>query len=170
MATVRDISAPIRPVGDPMGQNLGPGAWADRADVPDLTYHGEPKIVPMASAAGFSVATEDSDPRGLRVVGCDGKTGGTVVELWVDKSEPQIRYLEVETAGTHRRVLLPIGFAKIKAREGVVNVKAIAGHHFERVPATRNPGTVTLREEDQIAGFFGGGFLWAEAGRDEPLA
>ncbi len=95
MATVRDISAPIRPVGDPMGQNLGPGAWADRADVPDLTYHGEPKVVPMAVAAGFSVATEDSDPRGMRVVGCDGKTGGTVVELWVDKSEPQIRYLEL---------------------------------------------------------------------------
>ncbi len=62
-----------------------------------------------------------------------------------------------------------MGFAKIKAREGVVNVKAIAGHHFERVPATRNTDTITLREEDQIAGFYGGGFLWAEAGRDEPL-
>ena len=45
-----------------------------------------------------------------------------------------------------------------------------AGHHFERVPATRETATITLREEDQIAGFYGGGFLWAEAGRDEPLA
>jgi photosynthetic reaction center H subunit len=169
MKIVRDISMPIRPEGDPMGQNIGPGAWAERSDTPDLTFHGTPKIVPMSAAEGFSVATEDADPRGMSVVGCDGKIGGTVTEIWVDRSEPQIRYLEVETVMTRRHVLLPMGFAKIKQSTGEVRVHAVAGHHFERVPATANPGLVTLREEDQIAGFYGGGFLYAEPSRQEPM-
>ena len=48
MKIVRDISMPIRPEGDPMGQNIGPGAWAERSNTPDLTIHGTPKIVPIA--------------------------------------------------------------------------------------------------------------------------
>jgi photosynthetic reaction center H subunit len=33
-------------VGDPLLAGVGPGAWAQRADVPDME-HGEPKIVPL---------------------------------------------------------------------------------------------------------------------------
>ena len=49
--------SPVVPTGDPMIDGVGPAAWAeDRADHPDRTYHGEPKIVPMRVATGFSIA------------------------------------------------------------------------------------------------------------------
>lgn len=169
MKPVKDISSPIRPTGDGMGENIGPGAWANRADHPDMTFHGTPKIVPMRVATTFSIAEEDPDPRGMPVIGCDGSVGGTVVDIWVDRSEPQIRYYELETQGTHRRVLLPLGFAKLIRSEREIRVKAIAGHHFEKVPGTKSPDQITLLEEDQIMGYFGGGFLYASPDRQESI-
>ena len=32
--------SPLVPTGNPMVDGVGPAAWADRADVPDLTFHG----------------------------------------------------------------------------------------------------------------------------------
>jgi len=89
------LGAPLQPNGDPMLAGVGPGASPDRADVPDLTLEGNPKIVPMRVAKDFSVSPEDVDPRGLPVLGADGEVGGTVKDIWVDVSEPQIRYLEL---------------------------------------------------------------------------
>lgn len=168
MKPVNDISMPIRPAGDGMGENLGPGAWADRSDTPDRTFHGTPKMVPMRIATDFSVAVEDADPRGMVAVGFDGVAGGTIIDIWVDRAEPQVRYYEVETATSRRRVLLPVGFCKVVASAGEVRVKAIAGRHFEGVPTTRHPDQVTLLEEDRIAGYYGGGFLYADPARQEP--
>jgi len=91
--------SPFDPEGDPMLSGMGPGAWAERADEPDLTHEGLPKIVPMRVLSEYSVAATDVDPRGLDVVGLDGEVGGTVVDLWVDRGEQLIRYLEVELAG-----------------------------------------------------------------------
>jgi hypothetical protein len=45
--------------------------------------------------------------------------------VWVDRAEPQIRYLEVDTGA--RRVLLPITFAKIDGRRGQIKVRSILG-------------------------------------------
>jgi photosynthetic reaction center H subunit len=92
--------APLEPNGDPMLASVGPGASPDRPDEPDLTYEGEPKIVPMRVATDFSVSERDPDPRGMTVVGADGEVGGTVKDIWVDRGEPQIRYLEVALAAT----------------------------------------------------------------------
>ncbi len=91
--------APLRPVGDPMLAGVGAGGWAEREDVPERTIEGEPLIVPLRVAEGFYVEPRDPDPRGMAVVGADGGLAGTVVELWVDRAEPQIRYLEVELPG-----------------------------------------------------------------------
>ena len=44
--------SPLIPTGNPMVDGVGPAAWANRADVPDLTVRGEPKIVPMRVAPG----------------------------------------------------------------------------------------------------------------------
>jgi photosynthetic reaction center H subunit len=55
----------------------------------------------------------DTDPRGLPVLGADGQAGGTVVDVWVDRSEVLFRYIEVEAAASGRRVLLPINFARV---------------------------------------------------------
>ena len=46
--------SPIIPTGDPMKDGLGPAAWVnDRADRPDYTAHGTPKIVPLRAAKNY---------------------------------------------------------------------------------------------------------------------
>ena len=55
--------------------------WANRPDVPDLTLEDTPRIVPLRVATEFSVASQDPDPRGMTVIGADGRPGGTVAEL-----------------------------------------------------------------------------------------
>jgi photosynthetic reaction center H subunit len=69
--------SPLIPTGDPMLDGVGPAAWADRADVPDLTAHGEAKIVPMRVAPSFTIAGGDPDPRGLPVKAADGASATT---------------------------------------------------------------------------------------------
>jgi photosynthetic reaction center H subunit len=160
--------APLVPTGDnPMLDGIGPGAWADRADVPDLDFEGQIKIVPLRVASDFQISVKDSDPRGLPVVGGDGEVGGRVVDLWVDKAESLFRYLEVETVGGGRRVLLPINFARI--RKDQVYVRAIFGEHFNAVPGTRSADQVTQLEEEKIMAYFGAGLLYAAPSRIDPL-
>jgi photosynthetic reaction center H subunit len=160
--------SPLVPTGDnPMLDGVGPGAWADRADVPDMDFEGLIKIVPLRLAAEFQVSAKDTDPRGLPVRGADGEVGGTVVDLWVDKAESLFRYLEVETPGAGRRVLLPVNFARIKSDH--VYVRAVLGQHFASVPATRSADQVTQLEEEKIMAYFGAGLLYAEPSRIDPL-
>lgn len=145
---------------------VGPGSWSDRADVADLTYEGLPKIVPLRVAAGFGVAHQDVDPRGLPVLGDDGAEGGRVVDLWVDRSEMLFRYLEVKVDGGGH-VLLPMNFARVEQRH--IRVRSILGHQFARVPQTRAPDQVTLLEEEKIMAYYGAGTLYATPDRQEPL-
>jgi photosynthetic reaction center H subunit len=159
--------APLVPTGNPMLDGVGPGAWADRADRPDVDYEGELKIKPLRLAADFGVSRGDVDPRGLPAVGADGVTGGQVVDLWVDTSETLFRYLEVELSDGSRRVLIPMNFARVRRNE--VKVGAILGSQFAAVPGIRQPDQITLLEEEKIASYYGGGTLYAEASRSEPL-
>ena len=148
------------------GTPQGPGAWAQRDDVPDVTITGAPRIVPLRADPTFSVAHQDIDPRGLPVVGGDGKTGGVVREMWVDRSETLFRYLEAEVAGG-ARILVPSNMARITQRE--VFVDAIFGADFAGVPRTRNPDQVTRLEEDQITAYYAAGTLYASPDRSEPI-
>jgi photosynthetic reaction center H subunit len=159
--------APLEPSGNPMLDGVGPGSYADRADFPDQTYEGIDKIVPLRIAAGFGVAPKDTDPRGLDVIGADGKVGGQVIDVWVDRSEMIFRYLEVAPVGGGRSVLLPVNFTRIGRRR--VGVVSIMGHHFAQVPLTKHPDQVTLLEEDKICAYYGGGTLYADKNRVEPL-
>ncbi|MDX2291838.1 MULTISPECIES: PRC-barrel domain-containing protein, partial [Streptomyces] len=118
---------PIEPTGNPLLSGVGPGAWTERPDVADLEYFsGLPRIVPLRAAPGYTVAAEDPDPRGMAVVGADGASGGRVVELWIDKSETMIRYLEVATNGG-RTVLVPAPLADVQGENGKVYVHTILG-------------------------------------------
>jgi photosynthetic reaction center H subunit len=165
----RGLGSALEPTGDPMLAAVGPGSYADRADVADVTYEGAIKIVPLRVAPGFDTASKDTDPRGLKAVGADGKVGGTITDVWVDRSEMLFRYLEVAVpvAGGMRHVLIPINFARITRRE--VGVVSIMGHHFAQVPTTKHPDQVTLLEEEKIMAFYGGGTLYAHPSRKEPL-
>jgi photosynthetic reaction center H subunit len=157
--------APLEPTGNPMLDCVGPGSYAMRADEPDLTYDGEVKIVPMRVAQDFFVVQGSHDPRGKPVLGADGVQGGTVADLWVDRAEGVMRYLEIDTGS--RRVLLPTTFANVKGHK--VQVDSILGSQFAQVPALRAPERVTLLEEDRICAYYGGGTLYATADRREPL-
>jgi photosynthetic reaction center H subunit len=162
------LGAPLRPTGNPMLDAVGPAAFAERADRPDTTIDGLPMIVPLRVAPGYSVAGRDPDPRGMPVYGADRELGGTIHDIWVDRAEPQIRYLEVATPGA-RRVLLPITFAKIDASRRCIRVKSILGAQFATVPSIRNPDQVTRLEEDQITAYYAGGTLYATPARAEPI-
>lgn len=162
------LGAPLEPTGNPMLDGVGPGAYADRPDVADVTLEGLIKIVPLRAAPGFDVASGDPDPRGLQVLGADGQVGGVVVDAWVDRSEMVFRYLELEVpaATGARRVLLPINFTRIGG--GAVRVQSILGAQFALVPGTRHPEQVTLLEEEKVMAYYGAGVLYATPARQEP--
>ena len=163
--------APMGPTGNPMLDGVGPGSYADREDVPELNIDNVPCIVPLRLAEGTYLEARDPDPRGMKVLGADSETGGVVTDVWVDRAEALIRYLEVEvtTSAGSRRVLLPLPFAKIDGRRSRVWVNAILGSQFADVPATKSLDQVTKLEEDRIVGYYGAGTLYATPARQEPL-
>lgn len=164
------FGAAWNPTGDPMRDGVGPASYAERADVPDMTFDEEvPKIVPLRADPSFFLATEDPDPRGMTVMGADGRRAGTVVEVWIDRSEVVARYLEVELDGDGRRVLLPLNLSQIDAKRRRIAVQSILGHQFAGVPELKNPDLVTLLEEDRIVAYYGGGKLYATPARLGPV-
>lgn len=175
-----NFGAPLEPIGNPLTAGIGPGAWADRADKPDLTINGIPRIVPMRVATDFFVAHQDPDPRGLDVKGMDGDVGGTVVELWVDRSEPCLRYLEIELTGGGRR-LVPVPFMRIPRAKGWipfmspspsashVQIDVLKAGDFDGIPQPKTADLVTLLEEDMISAYFGAGSLYNSELRYGPL-
>lgn len=160
--------SPYVPTGNPMLDGVGPASYAARENIPELTMHDVPAIVPLRADSTITIEARDPDPRGMPVIGADGETGGTVGEVWVDRAEMLIRYLEVNVAGG-RRVLLPMTMARIDKNRGRVHVKSVLGRQLADAPALASPDQVTKLEEDKIAGYFGGGYLYATAARQEPL-
>lgn len=187
--------APIEPTGrNPMLDGIGPSSYAERPDYPDRTHHGDPKIAPMRKLPDFSVVQPDADPRGYDVIGSDGAIGGRVVDLWVDRAESLIRYLELEVADADavaamqsrmkaegddaasmaavpakRRVLLPMPLAIINRRRGRVEVSCVLGSQFQDAPGTRSSDEVTMLEEEQISAYFASGFFYSKPLNREPL-
>lgn len=164
----RLTGAPLDPVGNPLLAGVGPGAWADRADVVDVDSHGHPKIVPLRTKPDFGVSGKDPDPRGMEVLGADGEVAGVVTDLWVDNAEMLFRYLEMRVPSNGRSVLIPINFARITRRRGV-EVHALYAPQFADVPGTRSEMQVTMLEEEKIMAYFGAGLLYADETRAEPL-
>lgn len=159
------------PSGNPMIDGVGPATYANRKDEPDMTFEGEPLLAPLRVAKDFGIVKQDPDPRGMPVIAADGRVAGTVRDCWIDRAEPQIRYLEVEVpaGGGKRNVLLPYGFAKYDVGKRVVNVASITAAQFADVPGLRNPDVVTRLEEDRISAYYGGGTLYATPDRFGPL-
>ncbi len=165
--------SPLVPTGNPMIDGIGPASWANRSDTPDMTVHNAPKIVPMRLDPTFFVAKGDPDPRGLPVIAADKEVAGTVVELWVDRAEPQVRYYEVKLAASGRHVMLPAGFVQwpnfgLWGNDKLL-VKAITAAQFGNVPAIKRDDQITLLEEDRVMAYFAGGHLYATAERAEPI-
>jgi photosynthetic reaction center H subunit len=165
--------APLTPTGDGMGAGVGPGSWSNREDHMDMTLDGRPKIVPLRVADGITLWEQDLDPRGFAAVGADGVRGGSVSDIWVEQGDPLVRFFEIELDSAEGmaggRVLVPMNFAHVSAAKQELQVKAVLGSQFALVPRTAHPEQVTLLEEDKIMAFYGGGLLYAEPSRTEPI-
>jgi photosynthetic reaction center H subunit len=180
--------AALLPTGNAMLDGVGAAAYALRADVPDMTFDGHTRIVPLRVATEFHIEQRDPDPRGMEVVGAYGIPAGIVKDVWVDRGEVLIRYLEVEvaTANGPRSVLLPMPLARIavaptaggnlplserviRGRRKQVRVQSILASQFADVPGLKDPDQVTLLEEDRISAYYGGGHRFANPARSEPL-
>jgi photosynthetic reaction center H subunit len=161
--------SPMLPTGNPMLDGVGPAAYVLRSPKPDLALDGKPLLMPMRLASEFTIESRDPDPRGMPVVAGDGEVAGSVHDVWVDRAEPQIRYLEVLVEANQRRVLVPIGFVRFEPYRRRAVVRAILASQFADVPGLAQPDEVTLREEDRISAYYGGGTLYAEPNRLGPV-
>jgi len=167
--------APLEPIGDPMLAEVGPGAYALRPDLPELSEDGVPRIVPMRVASDYRVEDRDPDPRGMDVVGADGAIAGEVSDIWVDLAESQVRYLEVDVPDSPeagigaRNVLVPIALARIDRRRGRVAVASILARQFAQAPTLQHESQVTQLEEEKICAYFASGHLYAVPARRESL-
>ena len=66
-------------------------------------------------------------------------------------------------------MLLPINFSVIDGRRREVKVEAILASQFANVPVLKSPDQVTLREEDKVCAYYGGGTLYATPLRSESV-
>ncbi|MEM8657856.1 MAG: PRC-barrel domain-containing protein, partial [Pseudomonadota bacterium] len=83
---------------------------------------------------------------------------GTVTDMWIDKPELMVRYLEAKLNGGETR-LIPITMARITGKG--VKVRNLTEPFFARVPTTKSGEQITLLEEEKIMAFYAGGQLYA---------
>lgn len=163
--------APLIPTGDPLVDGVGPAAWAERPDHPDVMVHGNPKIVPIDKTEHFKVLDTDKEPRGMDVRAADGVIVGQISDIWVDQMESVIRYFEV-TFDEHKR-LIPMHFAHrqpaSRGRGTVYYVHALTADKFVNIPQIASSEQITMLEEEKLMGYFGGGNMYGAPGRAEPL-
>lgn len=172
--------APWVPTGDPMKDGMGPAAFAERGDFPDVTFDGRPRIVPIGDSHDITIAPKDRDPVGLPVYAADKKLAGVVSDVWVDQAEHLIRYLEI-TTNSGKKVLAPMPFAAVQGKgflggitplmddqKELIDIDSIRADQFDEVPEIATPGQITRLEEDKIQAYYGGGYMYALSERSEP--
>lgn len=163
--------SPSQPVGDPLLSGVGPASFAQRADKPEVAREGHDLIVPMRVAKDYYYDA-GPDPRGWNVVAADGKVAGVVKDLWVDRADVMVRYVEMELpagAGPVGRRLIPIASLRILSEPKQVQVMAIKSNQFSNVPALKQPDRVTMLEEERICAYYAGGRLYADPKRLGPV-
>ena len=173
--------SPYVPTGNPMKDGVGPAAYANRQDYPDLTFDGRNRIVPLADSHDIMIAPNDPNFMGWPVYDCNVELAGKVTDIWVDQSEHLIRYIEIETnAGD--KVLAPMAFVAVQRKgpfaglmEGLLpdnpellQIDAITKEQFADVPRIKTAGQITRLEEDKIQAYYGGGYMYATPERSEP--
>jgi len=160
---------PLEPVGDPLLAGVGPASFAQRSDHPELCHDDDaPAIVPMRTARTYSVDA-GPDPRGWRVIAADGQVAGKVTDIWVDRADLLVRYLELELSEGAGNRLIPIQMLGLDEDAKAIRVRALRSDQFPLVPTLKERDQVTLYEEERVAAFYAGGWFYAEPGRREPV-
>ncbi|PRY92041.1 photosynthetic reaction center H subunit [Hasllibacter halocynthiae] len=159
---------PFRPVLDGLKEGVGPASWQNREEKPDLDRKGRPKIIPLSSNAEYFVAEGDPDPRGWLVRGADFAVAGEVKDLWFNRAEFFLRYLDVELEEGGRR-LVPLFFTITKPRRGEILVPHLPADRFRDAPTLASPDRITMREEDRVNAFFAGAAFYGKNPRGGDL-
>ncbi|MFK8082895.1 MAG: photosynthetic reaction center subunit H [Granulosicoccus sp.] len=179
--------APLVPNGDAMIDGLGAAAWVERADHPDMTIEGEPRIMPLSSLPPeeYFIPSMSTDPHGLDVRACDGVVVGKISDIMLDRMEMLPRYYKV-ALNSGKTVLLPMMYMTLRrnslrvtdtdtplterlidGRKKEVRVASLNSAQFENVPLCANESVVTLLEEDKIQAYYGGAHVYGSPQRTE---
>ena len=160
---------PSDPIGNPLLSVSGPAAYALRPDKPELNWNrDQTRLAPLRVATDHEFNPQSPNPIGFDVVGFDGIVGGTVTDAWIDREEPQVRYLEVKTSGG-KTVLVPMPLVRVKESANQVLLASVTGKQVGEAPTLANPDQVTWLEEDRIQAYFASGQLFATPARRESL-
>ena len=107
-------------------------------------------VVPLSSMPELQVAAGEADPRGWTVRGRDDEPLGEVVELLVDTTLMKVRHLVCRVDGAEgRRVLLPIGYARLDRDRQAVCIPRLSATHLAELPAWEE--TAAAREGARAA-------------------
>ena len=164
--------SPVVPTGDPLVDGVGPASYALKEEVPDLTWHGEPNIVPLRKMPEHAIEGTETSPIGMEVVTRDGVKVGTIADLWINVAELFGRYFEVQAlpAFGGDRIILPVAFADLRPRDKMAVIGMLTAPQFARVPRLAAPDTINFREEDRINAYYAGGHLYSKAMEKGTLA
>ena len=156
--------SPIVPTGDPLVDGIGPASYVLKEEVPDMTWHGEPNIVPLRNLPQHAVEGSETSPIGMDVVTRDGVRVGTICDVWINVAELFGRYFEVQTTPQFGddRVILPIAFADLRPRNKMAVIGMLTAAQFAKVPRLAVPDIINLREEDRINAYYAGGHLYSK--------
>ena len=99
------------------------------------------RVYPLRELDDYEVADHEPDVRGWTVYASDGLEIGEVEELFVDPVAKKVRYLELdlksEDSGEERRVLVPVGAARLRKDEDSVMLDRLGAAEVARLPAYR---------------------------------
>jgi photosynthetic reaction center H subunit len=154
------------PTGEALQNNIGAAAYAQRKDTVEHTIDGKDLVVPMRVAPEASVLG-GADPRGFTLIAGDKKPVGPIVDVWFDRADVLVRYLEVDVGGSTR--LVPMPLVQLHADRRTVSCDALLAHQVALVPTIKHKDRVTTLEEERVGAFFAGGRLYAEPSRLGPL-
>jgi photosynthetic reaction center H subunit len=104
----------------------------------------------------------------MPVIGADNVVAGTISDVWVDRSEYLIRYLEVQLPDSPKRMLVPMPMVVIQRGRKRVKVDALLASQFAGAPQLSNPDQITRDEEERVSAYVGAGTLYATPARAEP--
>ena len=115
------------------------------------------KLVELTNS-GYEIVADEPDIRKWKVTNADGKILGVVDELLVDRPLHKIRYIVLNLHGkplnlVSRKVLIPIGIAKLDPVEDVVILPTVTLEHLATLPEHRR-GKLTIGTERKIRNVF----------------
>jgi len=120
-------------------------------------------LIPLSDAHDLKVAEGNEDVRGWEIRTQNGERVGEVKDLIVDPNAMRTRYLDaeldVDVAGGSRRVLIPVGAARLEENDDVVIV-TLSRDEIAKSPAYEGRGFTREYEtslRSSYAGAFGAG-------------